>query len=58
MRTVINFQQVNPTFDVADTLTVDPPVVEISSSPSFGTLVSCLLSQNERKKERKEKYYY
>ncbi|XP_031445485.1 POC1 centriolar protein homolog B [Phasianus colchicus] len=30
--------EVNPTFDVADTQTVDPPVVEISSSPSFGTL--------------------
>ncbi|OXB73554.1 UNVERIFIED_CONTAM: hypothetical protein H355_006563 [Colinus virginianus] len=30
--------EVNPTLDVADTQTVDPPVVEITSSPSVGTL--------------------
>lgn len=47
MRIVINFQQVNPTFDVTDTQTPDPPVVEITSSLAFGTLVSCLLRKKE-----------
>ncbi|NWJ08439.1 POC1B protein, partial [Crypturellus undulatus] len=30
--------EVNPSFDVADTQTLDPPIVEISSSSSFNTL--------------------
>ncbi|KAM6306896.1 LOW QUALITY PROTEIN: uncharacterized protein O3Q21_012943 [Podargus strigoides] len=29
--------EVNPTFDVTNTQTLDPPVIEISSSPSFST---------------------
>lgn len=40
---LINFQQVNPAFDVTNTQTLDPPVIEISSSSSFSTPVSCLL---------------
>ncbi|NXU72501.1 POC1B protein, partial [Oreotrochilus melanogaster] len=30
--------EVNPAFDVTNTQTLDPPVIEISSSPSFSTL--------------------
>ncbi|XP_025914213.1 POC1 centriolar protein homolog B isoform X1 [Apteryx rowi] len=30
--------EVNPSFDVADTQTLDPPVIDISSSSSFSTL--------------------
>ncbi|XP_025959933.2 POC1 centriolar protein homolog B isoform X2 [Dromaius novaehollandiae] len=30
--------EINPSFDVADTQTLDPPVIEISSSLSFNTL--------------------
>ncbi|OXB62344.1 hypothetical protein ASZ78_014795 [Callipepla squamata] len=45
--------EVNPTLDVADTQTVDPPVVEITSSPSVGTLDS-LYSLSELELERVE----
>uniref|UniRef100_A0A8C2SXC7 POC1 centriolar protein homolog B n=1 Tax=Coturnix japonica TaxID=93934 RepID=A0A8C2SXC7_COTJA len=39
--------EVNPIFDVADTLTVDPPVVEISPSPSSGTSLTFLPSVDD-----------
>lgn len=41
---VTRFQQVNPTF-VSNTQAVDPPVIEISSSSSFSTPVSCFLEE-------------
>lgn len=44
---IIHFQQVNPTFDVPDTLTPDPIVIEIRPSSSISTPVSCF----EKKKK-------